>query len=245
VPSESTPDATRAAIVIPARNEEAAIGLVLDEIPRDRVSSVIVVDNGSTDRTADVARARGAVVVEEPTPGYGAACLAGIARTDASVDIIVILDADHSDYPADLPRLLGPIAAGEADFVIGSRVLGAAEPGALPWNQRWGNWLACRLLHILYGVRFTDMGPFRAIRRDALLALGMRDRTFGWNAEMQARALIAGLRIREVPVRYRRRTGRSKISGTVRGTLRAGTRIIATILMYYPEYRRSRRRLRS
>ncbi len=235
-------DGPRAAIVIPARNEESSVGLVLDEIPRDGVAMVIVADNGSTDRTAEVARAHGAVVVSAPEPGYGAACLAGIARTDASVDIIVILDADYSDYPADLPLLLDPLVAGETDFVIGSRVLKAPEPGALPWNQRGGNWLACRLLRILYGVRFTDMGPFRAIRRDALLGLGMRDQTFGWNAEMQVRALIAGLRIREVPVRYRRRTGRSKISGTVRGTLRAGIRIIGTILMYYPEYRRSRRR---
>lgn len=230
---------------MPARNEAASVGLVLDEIPRASVARIIVVDNGSSDGTGDVARRHGADVVREDEPGYGAACLAGIARVDASVDIVVVLDADHSDFPADLPHLLAPILSGEADFVIGSRVLGGAEPGALPWNQRWGNWLACRLMRALYGVSFTDMGPFRAIRRDALLGLGMQDRTFGWNVEMQARALIAGLRIREVPVRYRRRVGRSKISGTVRGTILAGVKIIGTILVYYPAYRRSRRRMQA
>lgn len=232
-------NAMRVAVVIPARNEEAALGLVLDEIPRRGVDVVIVVNNGSTDRTADVARAHGAIVVEEAVPGYGAACLAGIARTDATIDVVVILDADHSDYPEDLPALLAPIAAGEADFVIGSRVLGGAEPGSLPWNQRFGNRLACALIRALYGASCTDMGPFRAIRRTALLGLHMRDRTFGWNVEMQAKALIAGLAIREVPVRYRRRIGTSKISGTVSGTIRAGSRIIGTILMYYPQYLRS------
>jgi len=214
---------------------------MLDEIPRALVASIIVVDNGSSDRTAEVARARGAEVVYVATPGYGRACLAGIAQAGTDTDVIVILDADYSDYAADLPLLLEPIEAGGVDLVIGSRVLGGAEPGSLPWNQRFGNRLACRLMLLLYGARFTDMGPFRAIRSDALEKLGMRDPTYGWNVEMQAKAVIAGLRIREVPVRYRRRIGKSKISGTVRGTIRAGSRIIGTILMYYPLYLRTRR----
>jgi glycosyltransferase involved in cell wall biosynthesis len=231
----------RVSIVMPARNEEASIGPVLDEIPRALVDHIIVVDNGSRDRTAEIAHARGATVVHVAEPGYGRACLAGIARAGGDTDVIVVLDADHSDYPEDLPLLLAPIADGEADFVIGSRVLGGAEPGALPWNQRFGNRLACRLMLLLYRARFTDMGPFRAIRRDALVRLGMRDLTYGWNVEMQAKAVIAGLRIREVPVRYRRRIGQSKISGTVSGTVRAGSRIIGTILMYYPLYMRTGR----
>jgi len=229
---------------MPARNEEASIGAVLDEIPRTLIDGIIVVDNGSSDRTAEVAHERGATVVRVDEPGYGRACLAGIAHAGNETDVIVVLDADHSDYPADLPLLLAPIEAGEADFVIGSRVLGGAEPGALPWNQRFGNRLACRLMLLLYGARFTDMGPFRAIRREALEGLGMRDPTYGWNVEMQAKAVIAGLRIREVPVRYRRRIGKSKISGTVRGTIRAGYRIIGTLLLYYPLYMSKRKELR-
>ncbi len=232
--------AGRVGVVMPARDEEASVGRVIDEIPRARVHRIVVVDNGSRDRTAEVARSRGATVVREATPGYGRACLAGIAQC-SDCDVIVVLDADHSDYAEDLPSLLAPIDADEADFVIGSRVLGGAEPGSLPWNQRFGNRLATALMHRLYGVRFTDMGPFRAIRRDALASLDMRDPTYGWNVEMQAKAIIAGLRIREVPVRYRKRIGKSKISGTITGTIRAGTRIISTILLYYPAYTRSRR----
>lgn len=233
----------RATVVIPACNEEGSIGLVLDELPREHVLDVVVVDNASTDRTAAVARSRGATVVREDERGYGAACLRGIAHTGDDTDVVVILDGDRSDYPGDLDRLLEPIRDGRADFVVGSRTRGGAEPGALPWNQRWGNWLACLLMRWLFRHRFTDMGPFRAMRRECLLALGMNDRTFGWNVEMQARAIIAGLRIEEVPVRYRRRIGRSKISGTVRGTVLAGTKIIATIFRYYPSFLRSRYRM--
>lgn len=231
----------RATIIIPAFNEERSVGLVIDEIPREHVHEVVVVDNGSSDRTAEVARERGATVLREDARGYGAACLKGIAHTGDETDVVVVLDGDHSDYPEDLDAILRPIRDGHADFVIGSRVLGRAEKGALPWNQRWGNWLACMLMRLLFGRRFTDMGPFRAIRRRELLGLGMVDTTFGWNVEMQAKAIIAGLRIEEVPVRYRRRIGQSKISGTVKGTILAGTKIIGTIFKYYPDYLRARR----
>jgi glycosyltransferase involved in cell wall biosynthesis len=228
-------------IVIPAFNEERSIGAVLDEIPREHADEVLVVDNRSSDRTAAVAAAHGAVTLREERRGYGAACLKGIMHTRDDTDVIVVLDADHSDYPEDLPDLLRPISEGSADFVIGSRTLGRAESGALPWNQRLGNALAVSLMRALYGFRFTDMGPFRAVRRSHLLAYGMTDPTYGWNVEMQVKALMAGSRIVEVPVRYRRRIGRSKITGTVRGTLLAGTKIIMTIFRYYPAYVRSRR----
>jgi glycosyltransferase involved in cell wall biosynthesis len=237
----------KAAVIIPARNEAASIGLVIDEIPREHVAEILVVDNGSTDGTAAVAQRHGARVVTENETGYGAACLKGLSslrlsRPARDVEIVVVLDADHSDYPDDLGVILEPILAGRADLVIGSRVLGAAEKGSLPRHQRLGNAIACSLVRILYGVRFTDMGPFRAIRRVALEELGMRDRNFGWNAEMQVKAIARGLRIEEAPVRYRARIGRSKISGTVRGTILAGGKIVGTILRYYPTYLTSRRK---
>ena len=229
-------------VVIPAFNEEQSIGLVLDEIPADHVSLVIVVDNGSTDRTGEVAALHGATVVREDRRGYGAACLRGIALTGDDTDIIVILDGDHSDYPEDLGLLLEPIVDNRADFVIGSRTMGQAEKGALPWNQRWGNMLATFLMRLLYRRKFTDMGPFRAIRRDHLLSYDMTDPTFGWNVEMQAKAIARGSRILEVPVRYRKRIGKSKITGTVRGTVLAGTKIIMTIFRYYPLYLKDKRK---
>ena len=231
----------RTTIIIPAYNEEGPIGLVLDEIPVSEDIQCIVVDNGSTDDTARVAAEHGATVVSQPERGYGAACLRGIAETTDRTDVIVVLDADHSDYPADLPLLLAPIERSESDFVIGSRVLGKADKGAIPWNERWGNCIACLQVRCLYDVGLTDMGPFRAIRRRQLLDLAMQDRTFGWNVEMQAKALTAGLRIKEVPVRYRKRVGRSKISGTVKGTVLAGTKIIGTIFKLYPAYSRRRK----
>lgn len=230
----------KAGIVIPAVNEATSIGLVLDEIPMEHVTEVVVVDNGSTDDTAAVATRHGATVVHEARPGYGSACLKGIASLGDRVDIVVILDGDHSDYPEDLTTILAPILGGEADFVIGSRVAGQAQQGSLQWNQRFGNALACNLIRWLYGTSFTDMGPFRAVRRDALQALAMADPTYGWNAEMQVKAVLHGLRIREVPVRYRQRIGRSKISGTVKGTVLAGTKIVGTILRYYPRFVRQR-----
>jgi glycosyltransferase involved in cell wall biosynthesis len=229
-------------VIIPAYNEARSIGRVLEEIPADYADEVIVVDNGSTDGTAAIAAEHGAVTLRENRRGYGAACLRGINYTGEDTDVIVILDGDHSDYPEDLPDLLTPIREGRADLVIGSRVLGRAEKGALPWNQRWGNALATTLMRLLYGVRFTDMGPFRAIRRDHLVSFRMSDPTFGWNVEMQAKAIMAGSVITEVPVRYRKRIGKSKISGTVRGTVLAGTKIIGTIFKYYPAYVKKRRK---
>jgi len=216
--------------VIPALDEERAIGRVLAELPREHVREVVVVDNGSTDRTAEVARAAGATVVHEPRRGYGAACLAGLARLrDRPPEIVAFLDADGSDDPAQLPELLEPILAGRADLVIGSRALGERERGALTPVQAAGNRLAVLLLRWLFGARFTDLGPFRAVRWGALEALRMRDHDYGWTVEMQARAARARLRTAEVPVRYRRRVGRSKISGTLRGAAGAGWKILFTI----------------
>lgn len=219
----------KVAVVIPAFNEEEALPRVLHDIPAKHVEHVIVVDNASRDRTAEVAEAHGARVVREPQPGYGSACLRGIASLPPDVEVVVFLDADHSDHPEELPLLLEPIALGRADLVIGSRVRGRRERGALLPQARFGNWLATRLIRFFWGFRYTDLGPFRAIRRGALETIDMRDRDFGWTVEMQVRALQERLRIEEVPVSYRRRIGRSKITGTVRGTIRAGTKILWTI----------------
>jgi glycosyltransferase involved in cell wall biosynthesis len=221
-------------VLIPALDEEPALPGVLASIPRSgdgwRVGSVVVVDNGSTDRTADLARAAGATVIAEPRRGYGAACLAGLAHIRTTPpDIVVFLDADHSDDASQLPELLAPIVSGGAQLVIGSRVTGGSEAGSLTLAQRLGNRLATALLGSLFGVRATDLGPFRAVCWKPLEALGMRDRDFGWTVEMQARAARAGLSMAEVPVRYRRRIGRSKISGTLAGAIGAGWKILFTI----------------
>lgn len=216
--------------VIPALDEAEAIGSVLDALPRPLIRRVVVCDNGSRDSTAAVARERGAMVVDEPRRGYGAACLRALRALESDPpDVVLFLDADRSDDPSEAPRVLAPILEGRADLVIGSRVLGEREPGALTPQARFGNWLATRLLRALYGVRYTDLGPFRAVRWDRLRSLGMRDRDFGWTVEMQIKAARAGLRSVEVPVRYRRRVGRSKISGTVAGSVRAGAKILGTI----------------
>lgn len=221
----------RIVVVIPALNEERSLPKVLADIPRPLIEEVVVSDNGSTDRTADVARAGGATVAHEPRAGYGRACLAGLAALESNPpDIVVFVDADYSDRPSEMPELLAPILNGEADLVIGSRVLGEREPGALAPHARWGNALATWLIRILYGVRFTDMGPFRAIRYRTLLELDMRDQDYGWTAEMQAKAARAGVRATEVPVSYHKRVGKSKITGTVKGTVLAGWKIITTIL---------------
>lgn len=220
-------------VLMPARNERASLPRVLADLPRERLRRVVVVDNASTDGTGALAAAAGAEVLREERPGYGSACLCGIHfLAEDPPDVLVFLDADYSDHPEELPRLVRPIAAGEADLVIGSRVLGERQRGALLPQARFGNWLACRLIHLLYGLRFTDLGPFRAIRWDALERLGMRDRDFGWTAEMQVKAARRGMRVVEVPVSYRRRIGRSKITGTVRGTVLAGYKIVWTILRY-------------
>jgi glycosyltransferase involved in cell wall biosynthesis len=239
LPGSSDPPARlTAAVVIPALDEEDAIGdqvaalLTLAReaaLPID-IQGIYVVDNGSTDRTAARAAAAGATVVAEPRRGYGRACLTGVLAA-GEVDLVVLMDGDGSDRPADLPALLAPILAGQADLVIGSRTLGSFEPGSLLPQQLVGNWVAARLLRLLYGVRVTDIGPFRAIRRRDLLGLGLREMTYGWSVEMIARAARHGLRVREVPVSYRNRTGGvSKVSGNLRASIRAGARIIATIL---------------
>jgi len=220
----------RIALIIPALDEELALATVLDELPRSLFAQVIVVDNGSRDSTAAVARAGGARVVSEPRRGYGRACLAGLAALDGAADIVVFMDADASDVPAEAPALLEPILRGEADLIIGSRRLGRAAPAALAWHQRWGNRLVVGLIRLLFGFRYTDLGPFRAIRRASLAQLAMRDTNFGWTAEMQVKAVRRGLRVREVPVSYRPRLGQSKISGTVSGSLRAGIKILWTVL---------------
>ncbi|MGE5180143.1 MAG: glycosyltransferase family 2 protein [Bacteroidota bacterium] len=218
--------------VIPALDEAESIGAVLDSLPRAFLRRLVVCDNGSRDGTADVARAHGALVVPEPRRGYGSACLRALAalREDPP-DAVLFLDADGSDDPADLPSLLRPIAEGRADLVIGSRALGEREPGALTPQARFGNALATALIRAFYGARWTDLGPFRAVRWEALERLGMRDPDFGWTVEMQVKAARAGLRGVEVPVRYRRRIGRSKIAGTLSGAVGAGVKILGTIAL--------------
>ena len=225
-------------VIIPAFNEEKSIVHVLADIPAGLVREVIVVDNKSSDRTGEVARAAGATVLREERPGYGHACLRGMAHcfgrpAAEQPDILVFLDGDYSDYPEQMPALVAPLLRGEADLVIGSRALGQREAGAMLPQQIFGNWLATTLLRYRYGVRFTDLGPFRAIRAGALQALHMEDKTYGWTVEMQLKAAQQRLRTTEVPVRYRRRIGTSKVSGTVRGTLGAGYKILWTIFRYW------------
>jgi glycosyltransferase involved in cell wall biosynthesis len=224
-------------VIIPAFNEEGSIALVIAAIPPGIAADIIVVNNNSRDNTAAVARAAGATVLEEPTPGYGNACLKGIAYATAKTgpsrpDILVFLDGDLSDHPEQMPRLLHPILHQHMDLVIGSRALGHREAGAMLPQQIFGNWLATSLLRLLYQANFSDLGPFRAIRTEALIQIDMQDRTYGWTVEMQLKAAKQGLRYCEVPVDYRKRIGFSKISGTVKGTVLAGYKIISTILKY-------------
>ena len=221
-------------VVIPALNEEESLPRVLGDLPP--VGRVIVVDNGSTDRTAACAAAAGACVVREPHRGYGAACLRGVQEIEAAgaagPRIVVFLDGDYSDYPERLPSLVGPIFSGKVDFVLGSRSLGQREQGAMPPQSVWGNRLACFLMRLLFGAKYTDLGPFRAIDCQALKSLGMVDRNYGWTVEMQIKAARAGLRTIEVPVPYRCRIGKSKISGTLLGTVKAGYKILFVIAKY-------------
>lgn len=217
-------------VIIPALDEERALPHVLAEIPRERVRRVVVADNGSRDRTALVAREAGAEVVSEPRRGYGAACLRALGHLASDPpDVVVFLDGDRSDCPSELPRLLAPIERGEAELVIGSRTLGRAERGSLTPQQRAGNAVACAALRLLYRVRYSDLGPFRAIRWASLDALEMRDLDYGWTVEMQVKAARRGVRYAEVPVSYRRRIGESKVSGTLRGTLGASQKILWTL----------------
>lgn len=222
-------------VIIPAFNEENGIAHVLLEIPKELVAEIIVVNNNSTDSTERVAQAAGATVLREPIPGYGRACLKGIdylKTKNTKPDIVVFLDADHSDYPEEMSELVNPIVEQRADLVIGSRTLGNKEKGSMTPQQIFGNWLATRLLKLFYGVTFTDLGPFRAIGYQKLLQLNMQDTTYGWTVEMQVKAAKQKLTCVEVPVRYRKRIGFSKISGTVKGTILAGYKIITTLLKH-------------
>jgi glycosyltransferase involved in cell wall biosynthesis len=218
------------ALIIPALDEADSIGRELDQLPPGIFAQIIVVDNGSEDGTAEVARAAGAQVVCEPRRGYGQACQAGLAALQPETTAVVFMDADLSDDPRDVERLARTYAEGDWDLVVGSRVLGQAEPGSLTAVQRFGNWLTTRLIRWLWRVPFTDLGPLRVISRQALRRLDLRDRDFGWNVEMQAKAARLGLRVTEIPVKYHRRMyGKSKISGTLRGSARAGVKILWTI----------------
>jgi glycosyltransferase involved in cell wall biosynthesis len=227
----------RIAVVIPAWNEEGSIGRVIDDLPKDMLAGVIVADNNSTDYTADVARKFGATVIAAKQQGYGSACLAGIANIRAlppeeQPDILVFIDADYSDYPDELPLVIEPILSNRADFVIGSRMLKPQPPGALLPQAKFGNKLACFLMWLIWRARFTDLGPFRAIRWKTLQDLNMVDTNFGWTVEMQIKAVRAKIRCEEVAVSYRTRIGHSKITGTIKGTVKAGYKILWTIFRY-------------
>jgi len=222
-------------VIIPALNEQNAIGHVIEEIPKDWITEIIVVDNGSTDQTFTTAQELGVIVLKEPKRGYGWACLKAIdhlSNSNLKPYVIVFIDADYSDYPAELVKLVDPIINGTADMVIGSRNLGIKEPGSMMPQQIFGNWLATTLISYLYGTDYTDLGPFRAIKYDALMQLKMNDKTYGWTVEMQIKAIKNKLNIQEVAVNYRKRIGISKVSGTFKGTILAGYKIISTIIKY-------------
>ena len=221
-------------VIIPAYNEEESIGFVVRDIPKELVRDIIVCNNNSKDSTAEVAKNAGAVVVDQPRPGYGSACLKGMKYIAdkpkaEQPDIVVFIDGDYSDYGEEMTDVVRPIIEGDYDMVIGSRALGDSEKGAMQPQQIFGNWLATSLIRLFYGYEFTDLGPFRAMKYDKLLALEMADPDFGWTVEMQVKAAKMKMRCIEVPVRYRVRIGISKVSGTIRGTILAGHKILWTI----------------
>ena len=228
----------RVSVVIPTHNEAQSIGRVLADLPADIVTEVLVVDSNSTDGTPEIATKMGARVIQEPRRGYGRACLTGLATTN-SPDIVVFLDGDYSDRPAELPLLLAPITEGRADITLGSRLQGRRSAGALPWHQAFGNRLAASLIRLLYGLEISDLGPFRAARADVLRALALEETTYGWAVEMILKGALAGFRVVEVPVSYYPRIGKSKISGTLKGTLGAAWFILSLIVRYYFRRRRA------
>ena len=232
-----SPGQTRVSVIIPTRNEASAIGRVLADLPRDLVTEVLVVDSNSTDGTPEIAAKMGARVVSEPRRGYGRACLTGLAIADAP-DVVVFLDGDYSDRPAELLLLLAPIVEGQADITLGSRLGEHRIPGALPWHAVFGNRLAASLINILYGLKINDLGPFRAARADVLRELALEEATYGWAVEVILKGALQGFRIVEVPVSYYPRIGKSKISGTGRGTLGAAWFILSRIVGYYFRRRR-------
>jgi len=225
-------------VIIPTHNEAQAIERVLADLPSELTTEVIVVDSNSTDRTPEIAARMGARVIQEPRRGYGRACLTGLAMSN-SPDVVVFLDGDYSDRPSELPILLAPIAEGRADITLGSRLHGRHSGGALPWHQVFGNRLAARLIRLLYRIRISDLGPFRAARADVLRALALKEMTYGWAVEMILKSALAGFRVVEVPVSYYPRIGKSKISGTVKGTAGAAWFILSLIVRYYLRHRRS------
>jgi glycosyltransferase involved in cell wall biosynthesis len=222
----------KAVLIIPALNEEPVIGLTLKQVPRALFKQIIVADNGSSDRTAEIARQAGATVVSEPQRGYGSACRRALASLPPEVDTVVFMDADSSDDPREAVLLLQPILTGRADFVLGSRTMGKAEQGSLRPHQRFGNELATFLIRVLFGHSYSDLGPFRAIRLDSLQKLDMQDRNYGWTIEMQIKAVQQKLRIEEIPVSYRNRIGVSKVSGNLRASILAGIKILWTVFRY-------------